>query len=107
MQSQAVRDALPELKKLGVSALGISPDEPAEQKSFAEKYNLGFPLLSDPDHRIAIAYDVWGQKEMFGKTLEGIVRSAFLIDAKGHIAHTWYKISPNDTVPELLKALAG
>jgi peroxiredoxin Q/BCP len=102
-----VRDALPELKKLGVSALGISPDEPAEQKSFDEKYKLGYPLLSDPDHRVASAYDVWGQKEMFGKTLEGIIRSAFLIDPKGRIAQAWYKISPEATMPALLKALAA
>jgi len=85
--------------------LGISPDMPAEQKKFDENYDLGFPLLSDPDHRIASAYDVWGQKQMYGKTLEGIVRSAFLIDETGKIAHIWYKISPKDTVPELMKAL--
>jgi thioredoxin-dependent peroxiredoxin len=102
-----VRDALPELTKRGVSALGISPDAPAEQKKFDEKYNLGFPLLSDLDHRVALAYDVWGQKQMYGKMLEGIIRSAFLIDAAGRIDQAWYKISPEATVPALLKALAA
>lgn len=85
--------------------MGISPDEPVEQKKFDNKHALGFPLLSDPDHSIASAYDVWGAKQMFGKTLEGIVRSAFLIDEKGSILNTWYKISPNNTMPELMKAL--
>ena len=92
---------------MGVAVLGISPDMPAEQKQFDEKYNLGFVLLSDSDHQVAKAYDVWGQKNVYGKITEGIIRSAFLIDAKGRIAHAWYKISPADTVPELLKALAG
>lgn len=100
-----MRDALPNLKKLGIDAIGISPDEPAQQKKFDDNNALGFPLLSDPDHRIASAFDVWGQKQMFGKTLEGIVRSAFLIDEKGKILHTWYKISPKDTVPKLMAFL--
>jgi peroxiredoxin Q/BCP len=100
-----VRDARPELEKLGVSVVGISPDDPAEQKKFDTKHSLGFPLLSDKDHRIAEAYGVWATKQMFGKSMEGIVRSAFLIDEKGRITHTWYKISPSDTVPELMKVL--
>jgi len=102
-----VRDALPELKQLGVAALGISPDMPQQQKQFDAKHNFGFPLLSDPDHQVAMAYDVWGQKNVYGKITEGIIRSAFLIDAKGRIEKTWYKISPADTVPELMRALAG
>jgi len=100
-----VRDALPKLKALGIDAIGISPDEPAEQKKFDEGNTLGFPLLSDPDHQIASAFDVWGQKQMFGKNVEGIVRSAFLIDEKGKVLHTWYQISPKDTVPKLFQAL--
>jgi len=102
-----VRDALPELKQMGVAVLGISPDTPEQQKQFDAKYNLGFPLLSDPDRQIAKAYDVWGQKKLYGKITEGIIRSAFLIDAQGHIEQAWYKIGPADTVPELLRALAG
>ncbi len=102
-----MRDALPELKQVGVAALGISPDMPEQQKQFDAKYNFGFPLLSDPDHQVSMAYDVWGQKNLYGKITEGIIRSAFLIDGKGRIEKTWYKISPADTVPELMRALAG
>lgn len=102
-----MRDALPELARLGVAALGISPDTPDQQKKFDDKHRLGFPLLSDTEHRIAEEYGVWGEKKMYGKTFMGIVRSSFLIDEKGRIAAAWYKISPKDTVPELLKAIAG
>lgn len=106
LQARTVRDALPQLAESGVSVLGISPDQPAQQKKFDDKHALGFPLLSDADHGIAAAYDVWGEKKMYGKTFEGIIRSAFLIDEKGKILHAWYKISPKDTVPELMRALA-
>lgn len=102
-----MRDALPELQRLKVAALGISPDVPDQQKRFDQKHNLGFPLLSDPDHQVSDAYGVWGQKKSYGKISEGIIRSAFLVDASGRIEQAWYKISPADTVPRLLDALAG
>ena len=87
--------------------LGISPDKPAAQAKFDEKYGLGFPLLADEDHAVADAYGVWGEKSMYGKKYFGIVRSAFLIDEKGKIAEAWYKVSPKDTVGNLLKSLAS
>ena len=65
------------------AVLGISPDKPAKQAKFAEKYGLGFPLLSDPDHAVAEAYDVWKEKNMYGRTYMGIVRSAFLDRRRG------------------------
>ena len=96
-----MRDALPDLTAAGIAVLGISPDNVAQQKKFDDKHELGFPLLSDSDHRIADAYGVWGEKKMYGKTYMGIVRSAFLIDEAGKIAATGYKISPKNTVPTL------
>jgi peroxiredoxin Q/BCP len=87
--------------------IGISPDKPAAQKRFDTKYSLGFPLLSDPDHAVAEAYDVWREKKMYGRTSMGILRSAFLIDAKGKVQEAWYKISPKDTPTNLLAALGG
>ena len=102
-----MRDARPQLDQQGVAVVGVSPDTPRKQKNFDAKHSLGYPLLSDPEHRIAEAYGVWGEKKMYGKTFKGIVRSAFLVDAKGRIAAVWYKISPKNTVPELLKALAA
>ena len=107
LQAQAIRDALPQLKKLGVAMLGISPDAPQSQKKFDVKYSLGFPLLSDPDHHVASAFGVWGEKKMFGKVIEGVVRSAFLIDEAGLVQQAWYRISPKDTVPTLKTWLAA
>jgi peroxiredoxin Q/BCP len=96
-----VRDALPDLSAAGVAVMGISPDKVPQQKKFDDKHQLGFPLLSDTDHHIAEAYGVWGEKKMYGKTYQGLVRSAFLIDEDGTIAATGYKISPKNTVPTL------
>lgn len=86
--------------------LGVSPDLPAKQAKFDTKYGLGFPLLSDPEHTVAEAYGVWGEKKLYGKAYMGIVRSAFLIDEKGKIAQALYKVSPKDTPVKLLKAMA-
>ncbi len=106
-QSCAVRDALTPLKAAGTAAVGISPDEPADQKRFDEKFKLGFPLLCDTDHAVAEAYGAWGEKSMYGKTYLGIIRSAFLIDESGRIAGAWPKASPKDTVPNVQSLLAG
>ncbi len=106
-QACQIRDARTELKELGVAAVGISPDQPAQQKKFDGKYGLGFPLLADPDHQVALAYGVWGEKSMYGKKVEGIIRSSFLIDEQGKVMAAWYKIKPEDTVPQALQALQG
>ncbi len=104
-QACSVRDARSELADLGVAALGISPDPPDLQKKFDAKHSLGFPLLSDPDHAVAQAYGVWGEKTMYGKKYEGIIRSAFLIDEEGRIRQAFYKVSPEQTVPKVRAAL--
>jgi len=87
--------------------LGISPDAPDKLARFDDKHGLGFTLLSDPEHKTAEAYGVWGEKSMYGRTYLGIIRSAFLVDEKGRISHAWPKISPKDTPKNLLKALAA
>ena len=104
-QACSVRDARGDLDPMGVAAVGISPDTPGQQKKFDEKYGLGFTLLSDTDHRVADAYGVWGEKSMYGKKYEGIIRSSFLIDESGKILQAWYKVSPKDTVPNVREAL--
>ena len=106
-QACDVRDALPDLGDTGVAAVGVSPDEPAKQKKFDDKHGLGFPLLSDADHKVAEAYGAWGEKSMYGKKYMGIYRSSFLIDEKGKVIEAWYKVSPKDTVPKAQEALAG
>jgi peroxiredoxin Q/BCP len=85
--------------------LGISPDKPSKQLKFAQKYGLGFQLLSDPEHAVAEAFEVWKEKSMYGRKYMGIERSAFLIDEKGKIAEAWYKVSPKDTAVLGLKSI--
>ena len=104
-QACSVRDAAPELTESDVVGVGISPDEPAKQKKFDDKYGLGIPLLSDADHNVAAAYGAWGEKTMYGKTREGIIRSSFLIDETGTIIQLSYKVKPLDTVPNAKDAL--
>ena len=108
-----VREALLELSfeglvqvapRSGVTVLGISPDQPSKQLKFAQKYNLGFQLLSDADHATAEAFGVWGEKKNYGKTYMGIIRSAFLIDEKGVIRGIWRKVKVPGHADELLKA---
>lgn len=106
-QSCSVRDAMEHLAARGAVAVGISPDEPAKQKKFDDKYDLGFPLLSDPNHEVAQAYGAWGDKSMYGKTYQGIIRSSFLIDETGRILQASYKVKPQDTVPKARAAIDG
>ena len=82
------------------------PSSVDAQAAFDTKYSLGFPLLSDPDHAVAEAYGAWGEKVNYGKTYQGIIRSSFLIDPEGRIEDAWYKVSPKDTVPKALAAMA-
>ena len=85
--------------------LGVSPDKPSKQAKFDTKHGLGFPLLADEDHAVADAFGAWGEKSMYGKKYMGIIRSAFLIDEDGRIAHVWYNVKPKDTATNLLAAL--
>lgn len=104
-QACSLRDAMADLKKLDAVVLGISPDQPEKQKKFDDKHGLGFPLLSDPEHKVADKYGAWGEKSMYGRKYEGIIRSAFVVDEKGKVAAAFPKISPKDTVPKVTKAL--
>jgi thioredoxin-dependent peroxiredoxin len=104
-QSCAVRDAREDLAALGIDVVGVSPDQPDEQAAFDRKFSLGFPLLSDPDHSVADAYGVWREKVKDGTTSAGVVRSSFLIDEDGRIERAWYRVKPEDTVPNARAAL--
>src|SRR5580765_3927680 len=74
----AFRDRSSELKKLGAKVFGVSPDDVASHVKFRDKFNLNFPLLADPDHAVAEKFGAWREKNMYGKTSVGIVRSTFL-----------------------------
>lgn len=104
-QSCSLSEAMPDLKKLKAVVLGISPDTPEKQKKFDEKYDLGFPLLADEDHKVASAWGTWGKKTLYGREFMGIIRSAFVIDKAGKVAAVFYKVSPKDTVPKVTAEL--
>lgn len=104
-QACGLRDVLGQIGDTAV--IGISPDKPAKQAKFDQKYGLGFPLLADEDHAVAEAYGVWKEKSMYGRKYMGIERSAFLIDEKGKLEGVWYKISPKDTPRMLTQSLEG
>ena len=102
-QSCGLRDIADDIGRTVI--IGISPDKPAKQLKFDEKYDLGFTLLADTEHTAALAFDVWKKKSMYGREYMGIERSAFLIDTSGKIINAWYKVSPKDTPTLLLAAL--
>jgi peroxiredoxin Q/BCP len=104
-QACGLRDVMGDIGDTAV--VGISPDPPARQLKFDEKYSLGFPLLSDADHAVAEQFGAWGPKKLYGREYQGVIRSAFLVDEQGTVSHAWPKISPKDTPKQLLKALAG
>lgn len=104
-QACGLRDILGDIGDTAV--LGISTDKPEKQAKFDAKYGLGFPLLSDPEHRTAEAFGVWVEKSMYGRKYLGVERSAFLVDEAGGLAEVWYKISPKDTPTRLIQALEG
>jgi thioredoxin-dependent peroxiredoxin len=102
-QSCGLRDVAEQIGDTVI--IGISPDQPERLAKFDQKYELGFTLLSDPEHVAAEKYGVWGEKKLYGKVYMGIIRSSFLIDEQGKVAQAWYKISPKDTPKKLLAAL--
>ncbi len=85
--------------------LGISPDQPKAQKKFKEKYDLPFTLLSDPYKKVAEAFAVVKEKNMYGKIVMGIERTTFLIDAQGRLAHVFPKVKADGHAEEVLAEL--
>jgi len=83
--------------------VGISPDGAAKHQKFRRKYGLKFPLLSDPGHSVMEAYGAWGEKTLYGKKSLGVIRSTFLIDAKGVIARAWYNVRADGHAAKVLE----
>jgi peroxiredoxin Q/BCP len=97
-QACNVNLSLHSLESKGMVAMGISPDTCESLKSFAEKFSLHFPLLSDPEHKVAQIYGAWGQRHRESGDYEGIVRSSFVIDEDGKIIQSNYDVSPAETI---------
>lgn len=101
----AFRDASTQLSKLGAVVLGVSPDDEASHGKFRDKFALNFPLLSDPEHKVADAYGAWREKNMYGKKSMGIQRSTYLIGGDGKIVKVWKKVSVDGHDAQVLEAL--
>ena len=106
----AFRDRAGELKKLGAKVYGVSPDDVASHVKFKGKYKLNFPLLADPEHKVAEQFGAWREKNMYGKKSMGIARSTFLIAPDGTIRRVWKSVKVDghdEAVIEALKELAA
>ena len=101
------RDRNNELKKHNVQVLGISKDTVTSHKKFAEKYDLNFPILADPELKVIKKYAVWVEKSMYGRKYMGIQRDSFLIDEKGKLLKHYVKVKPATHVDDILKDLKG
>jgi len=106
-QACGIRDRGGEYEHTGATVIGVSPDEPAALRKFADKYRLDHTLLGDPDHSVAEAYGVWTEKRNYGKTYMGVQRATFIIDARGTVAHVIPKVSPKTHDDEVLAALGA
>lgn len=103
----AFRDRRDAIASAGAVVLGVSPDDVASHGRFRDKFSLNFPLLADPDHRVADAYGAWRERTNYGRTFMGIQRSTFVIDREGKVRKAWKKVAVDGHDEEVLAALAG
>ncbi|WP_022878926.1 thioredoxin-dependent thiol peroxidase [Microbacterium sp. B19] len=99
------RDSLASLQGAGYTVLGVSRDTPEKLRAFRDSDGLTFPLLSDPDHAVHEAYGAWGEKQNYGKTITGVLRSTFVIDEEGRIVEAQYNVKATGHVARLRKTL--
>ncbi len=104
-QACAIRDAWGEFQAKGAVVLGVSPDDEASHVKFKEKYDLPFPLLADPDHKVAEAYGAWGERKNYGKTYMGIKRSTFVIGPDGDVLKAIPKVDVQTHAADVLALL--
>lgn len=102
----AFRDQHQSLEQAGAVVLGVSPDSVESHGKFRDKYDLNFPLLADPDHKVAEKYGAWREKNMYGKKSMGIQRCTYLIDANGKVAKLWKRVKVDGHDQQVLDALA-
>ena len=98
-------DELTQFKGLKVRVIGVSPDGAAKHAAFREKYGLDFTLLSDPDKKVMTKYGAFGEKMMYGKKVNGVIRSTFIIGTTGKIERAWYAVRADGHAAKVLEAL--
>lgn len=100
------RDNLHDFNDAGLDVVGISPDKPAKLAKFRDAEGLTFPLLSDPDRAVLAAWGAYGEKKMYGKTVQGVIRSTFVVDEQGKIAEAQYNVRATGHVAKLRRDLS-
>jgi thioredoxin-dependent peroxiredoxin len=103
-QACGIQEALPQLGKLNLTVIGVSPDAMPAIEKFARKYALEFPLASDVDQIVATAYGTWVEKSMYGKKYMGMERSSFLVGSDGTIKAIWRKVKPEAHAAQVMEA---
>jgi peroxiredoxin Q/BCP len=100
------RDSLSSLAAHGMTVVGLSPDPLTKLVAFKEREHLNFPLLSDPDKSVLTAYGAYGEKQNYGRTIQGVIRSTFVISPEGRIEHAFYNVKATGHVAKLRRDLA-
>lgn len=106
-QACSFRDNLAALNDTGIDVVGISPDKPEKLAKFRDAEALTFPLLSDPDKSVLTAWGAFGEKKLYGKTVQGVIRSTFVVDGKGNIAQANYNVKAASTASAIQKIIDG
>lgn len=101
----SLRDNNKKIQVANAEVIGVSADGQASHEKFIDKYGLPFTLLSDPDHSMMEKYGAWGEKNMYGKIVQGVIRSTFIIDEEGKIAHVFRKVKTDTHGEDVLKVL--
>ena len=104
-EAKSFRDQFQRFEDRGIAVFGISDDPIEDLAAFAEKHDLPFDLLSDPDGEVGRAYDSYGEKNMFGRTFDGVFRNTYIVDPDGQVARAFEGVSPADHADEVLDAL--
>jgi len=99
------RDAWGDVEKAGAVVIGVSPDDVPSHGRFRTKFQLPFPLLADPEHRVAELYGVWGEKSMYGRKFFGILRTTFVIDSSGRVLQVFERVKPKGHALRVLEVL--
>lgn len=105
VQACGFRDHFAQIETANAVVLGLSPDAPAALAKWIEAESLQYDLLSDPEHRILEAWNAWGEKSMYGKTYQGVIRSHWIIGEDGRVLDERIKISPKKSIAAALKFL--
>ncbi|SCF44912.1 peroxiredoxin Q/BCP [Micromonospora matsumotoense] len=99
------RDSLASLQAAGYEVVGISPDKPAKLAKFRERDAITFPLVADVDKAVLTAYGAFGEKQLYGRTVTGVIRSTFVIDPDGKVEHAFYNVKATGHVAKLRRDL--